>query len=269
MFRKLAYILIIPALIIIASSCSNYSKMMKSNDYDLMYEAALDYYDQKDYYHAMNLFEQVVAAYRGTDKVEEIYYYYAYCYYHQEDYIVASYYFKRYAKSFPTNERAEECMFMSAYCYYLDSPRYSLDQTNTFEAIKEMQLFIDLFPFSARIETCNDLIDELRGKLEKKDFEIAKLYLKTGYYRAAIKAFNNVLKEYPDTQNKEEVLFFIVKAYYNYADNSIAEKQQERYQSAIEAYNDFIYLYPESEFGKEANNLNKNAYKQIEKHKKN
>jgi outer membrane protein assembly factor BamD len=201
--------------------------------------------------------------------VEEIYYYYAYCYYHQQDYIVASYYFKRYAKSFPTGERAEECMFMSAYSYYLDSPRYSLDQTNTHEAIKELQLFIDLFPTSDRIDNCNDLIDELRGKLEKKDFEIAKLYLRTGYYKAAIKAFNNILKEYPDTENKEEVLFYIVKSYYNYALNSIEAKQEERYQAAIEAYNDFIYLYPESEFSKEADNLNKSAYKQIEKNKQN
>lgn len=242
---------------------------MKSNDYDVMYEAALDYYDQKDYYRAMNLFEQVISAYRGTSKVEEIYYYYAYCYYHQQDYTVASYYFKRYAKSFPKNERAEECMFMSAYCYYLDSPRYSLDQTNTLEAIKEMQLFIDFYPISDRIESCNDLIDELRAKLEKKDFEIAKLYLKTESYKAAIKSFNGVLRDYPDTRNKEEVLFYIVKSYYNYALNSISDKQQERYQAAIEAYNDFIYLYPESEFAREANNLNKSAYKQMEKHKKN
>ena len=265
MKRKLVRILFLSVLFIAISSCSNYQKMMKSTDYDLMYEAALDYYEQKDYYRAMNLFEQVVAAYRGTDKVEEIYYYYAYCYYHQQDYTVASYYFKRYAKSFPTSERAEECMFMSAYCYYLESPRYSLDQSNTLEAIKELQLFIDLFPTSERLEVCNKLIDELRGKLEKKDFEIARLYFKTGYHKAAIKAFNNVLKEYPDTGNREEILFYIVKSYYYYALNSVEEKQEERYQSAIEAYNDFIYLYPESEYSREADNLNKSAYKQIEK----
>ena len=260
MIRKL---LIIIGLFILIASCSKHSKLLKSVDNEAKFEAAVDYFEKADYYRALQLFEQLMGAFRGTAKAEQLYFYYAYCYYYQEEYLMASYYFKRYAKSFPGGERSEECFFMSAYCQYLLSPKYSLDQTNTYEAIKEFQLFIDIYNDSDRIETCNQLIDELRAKLEKKDFEIAKLYLKTEHYRAAITAFNNVIKDYPDTRNKEEILYYILKSYFYYAEKSIKEKQLERYQSAIEAYNDLKYLFPESEFIEDATDMHGDAMEEI------
>jgi outer membrane protein assembly factor BamD len=256
-------LLIVLGIIVILASCGKHSKLLKGTDNDVKFEAAVDYFEQADYYRALQLFEQLMGAYRGTSKAEQLYFYYAYCYYYQEEYLLASYYFKRYAKSFPGGPRAEECLFMSAYCQYLLSPKYSLDQTSTHEAIKELQLFIDIYPDSERIETCNQLIDELRAKLEKKDFEIAKLYLKTEYYRAAITAFNNVIKDYPDTRNKEEILFYILKAYFNYAEKSIKDKQLERYQSAVEAYNDLKYLFPESDFLDDATDMHEDALEVI------
>ena len=256
-------LLIIIGIFILLASCSKHKKLLKSTDNEVKFEAAVDYFEKADYYRALQLFEQMMGSFRGTAKAEKLYFYYAYCYYYQEDYLLASYYFKRYSKSFPGGPRAEECFFMSAYCQYLMSPRYSLDQTNTYEAIKELQLFIDIFEDSDRIETCNQLIDELRAKLEKKDFEIAKLYLKTEYFRAAITAFNNVIRDYPDTKNKEEILFYIIKSYFYYAEKSIKDKQLERYQSAIEAYNDLKYLFPESVFMEDATEMHENAQEEV------
>ncbi|MBU2650635.1 MAG: outer membrane protein assembly factor BamD [Bacteroidetes bacterium] len=262
MFRD-RYIFLVLIVILIFTSCSKHQKIMKSSDNELKYEAAIDYYERGDYYRALQLFESLMGIYRGTAKAEQMYYYYAYCYYNQDEYLLASYYFKRYAQSYPNAERAEECMFMSAYCQYLLSPKFSLDQTATYEAIKELQLFIDLFPASSRKETSNQLIDELRAKLEKKDFEIAKQYLKTEHYQAAITAFLNLTKDYPDTENREDILYYILKSYYYYAEKSIEDKQLERYQAAIEAYNDLIYLYPETRYGKDADGMHQDARKKI------
>ncbi|MDD5695962.1 MAG: tetratricopeptide repeat protein, partial [Bacteroidales bacterium] len=105
--------------------------------------------------------------------------------------------------------------------------------------------------------------DQLRGKLEKKAFEIAKLYLKMENYNAAITAFNNVLKDFPGTDYKEEIMFSLAKAYYLYADNSIEEKKKERHQSAIEAYDAFVAAYPDSEYIKQINNFNRNSRRQV------
>ncbi len=228
-------------------SCSSYSKLVKSTDNEAKYEAAIDYYEKKDYNRALELFDLLQAAYRGTTKGEDIGFYSAYCYYHIGDYTVASFYFKRYYESFPSSPRAEECLYMNAYCYYLDSPRASLDQANTTLAITQLQLFMDTFPRSERVAECNKLLDELRAKLELKAFNIAVMYYRMEDYMSSITSFENLLKKYPDSDRREEVLVYMAKGYFEYAERSIKSKQRERYEKAIDAYNNLLYLYPESE----------------------
>ncbi|MEN8225681.1 MAG: outer membrane protein assembly factor BamD [Bacteroidota bacterium] len=249
--------------IILSVSCSKHSRILKSSDNELKYETAVDLFEKGDYYRAIQLFDQLIAVYRGTERLESINYYYAYCYYEQGDYLMASYYFKRFAQNYPSNTKAEECLYMNAYCYYLDSPRYSLDQTNTHEAIKEMQLFINLYPASDSLASCNLIIDELRGKLERKAIEIGIQYYKTRRYKAAITSLENVMEDFPDTGNREEIMYFIMKSYYYYAIHSVDSKKDERYQQAIEIYNDIMYLFPDTKYERELNSMHKNAMNKL------
>jgi len=249
---------------IVLSSCSNYNKLLKSTDNETKFEAAVDYFERKDYNRALELFDLLQAAYRGTAKGEDISYYTAYCYYHLKDYTVASYYFKRYVQSYPQYPRAEECLYMSAYCYYLDSPKYSLDQSNTYMAISELQLFIDTYPTSERVTEANELVDNLRAKLELKDFNICLMYYRMRDYMAAITSFENLLKNYPDTERREEVLYYMALAYYEFAENSIPEKKRERYELAVEAYNNLLFLYPESGYLSELKDVESNARQRLE-----
>ncbi len=262
MIRKLLFPLLI-LLLFSFVSCSKYQKLLKSTDNELKYESAMDYYEKNDYVRSLELFDLLQSAYRGTSKGEEISYRMAYCYYNLKDYNVASFYFKKHAETYPTSARAEECAYMNAYCYYLDSPRPSLDQSNTLLAIKEMQAFMDQYPASPRIAECNTLIDNLRHKLEDKDFSIAMLYLKMMDYQAAIVSFQNLLRKYPDTERGEDVLQKMVMANYEYAEKSIADKQKERYEAAIDSYNNLKYQYPESPYLKSLEPVLAKARKKI------
>ncbi len=263
MFKKAFVILLIIPLIAVLS-CSNYQKVVKSADNEYKFEKAVEYFEKGDFYRSLMLFEQLNMIYRGTGKAQELTYYLAYCYYEQQDYLLASYYFKRYAKSYPNADRAEECLFMNAYCYYLDSPKFSLDQSNTYEALTELQLFVDQFPQSDRVEQANELIDELRAKLEQKNFEIAELYYKMQDYQAAITSLENILKDFPDSQHKEQILYYILKSYYNYAQNSIKDKQKDRFVLAVESFNTLIITYPETEFLKDAHQVHRKSKEALE-----
>lgn len=247
-------------------SCSKYQRLLKSTDNDKKYESAMKYYNHKDYYRALQLYDQLLPVFRGTPKAEKMAYCYAYCYYQQDQYTLAAYQFNNFATSFPKSDKAEECAYMSAYCKYLESPPPSLDQTSTMEAIKELQLFINMYPESKRVAECNQHLDKLRFNLETKAFEIAKLYFKIEDFTAAITAFKSLVKDYPDTKYKEESLFYIVKANYKYASNSIDSKKGERYTATIEAYNTFFNNFPQSSFLKECNLIKKNSFKEISKY---
>ena len=250
--------------VLMLASCGKQQKLLKSTDNEAKYAAAVNYYETNDYYRALQLFQQLINFYQGTEKAEKMQFYYAYCYYHQKDYVLASYYFKRFVDNYPRSVFAEEAMYMNAYCYFLDSPISSLDQTNTYTAIKELQLFINFYPNSDRVEEANKLIDQLRGKLQRKDLDIANLYLKMKLFEAAIYSYKNILKDYPDTEYKEDILFAILKSYYNYATYSISTKQAERYQSALDSYNELVFQFPDTKYLKVAKNMNQDVLEHVE-----
>lgn len=264
MFKKRRILLYI-IVILIVTGCGNHQKLIKSSDNELKYEAAIAYYNKKDYYRALQLFEQLNPLYRGTIRGERINYYQAFCYYENNDYLLAGYYFDLFARNFPLSKDAEECMFMSALCTSKQSPRYSLDQTKTKEAIDQFQYFMNHYPNSNRKDECNRLVDDLVKKLAKKDFEIAKLYFHTMEYEAAVVCFENLMKDYTNTSYAEESNYYIVRSYYYFAINSIHSKKKERFQKCIDAYYDFVANYPESKFMKEATKLNNNALAFVEK----
>jgi outer membrane protein assembly factor BamD len=150
----------------------------------------------------------------------------------------------------------------------LESPNYSLDQSNTIKAIEALQLFINLYPRSDRSAEAGKLIQDLRDKLEIKSFENAKLYLTIGDYKSAVIAFRNSMREYPDTKFAEEMEYLAIQSQYLYAKNSIEAKQEERFTEAIQMANEFAENYPESKFLKDSEQLKKDALKGIEEAKK-
>ncbi len=265
MLKNALKLSVIAVIVVVFSGCSKYQRVFKSTDNDLKYETAIALYESKDYYRALQLFDQLMPVFKGTEREEKMSYFYSYSYYYQKDYMLAGYYFKRFATSFPSSRLAEECYFMNAYCNYLKSPSTSLDQTSTEEAMKEFQAFINKYPASDRIDRCNELIDKLRLKLEEKSFNIAKMYLKMQEYLSAVVTYRNLLQEFPDTRFKEDAMFDIIKAYYYYAENSIAEKRIDRHRQAISAYNDFKAVFPESRYMKEINALIQNSLQYVKK----
>src|SRR6201986_2244118 len=247
MFKKqltLVGALLIVLMLSFAGCKSKFEKLKASNDYAKKYREAIRLYNKRDYSKALELFETLVARYRGQSQAEDLYYYYAYTNYKLRDYTSARYHFKTFAETYPTSSRAEECRFMAAYCYYLDSPIFSLDQSNTQSAIDALQLFINLYPKSERVAEASKLIQNLRDKLEEKSYANSKLYLTIGDYQAAVISFGNSLRDYPDTKYAEEMEYLTIKAQFMYSQHSNAFKQEERFNLAISYAQQFIEKYP-------------------------
>lgn len=257
--------LILACFVLIAlTSCGEFDRILKSTDNDMKYEVAMDYYDRKDYNHALQLFDLLGNAFRSTPKGEMITYRTAMCYYLTNDFEIAAYYFNKFVNGYPFSNYAQTAAFMSAYCSYLVSPKSSLDQQNTFNAIEQLEAYIDRYPQSDSIARAQELLKSLNDKLEEKDYNICLLYFHMENYNAAITCFENMLKKYPNTTHREEILSNISKAYYNYAENSVAEKKKERYEACIERYNTLSYLYPESPYLKDTKAVSEKARKKLE-----
>ena len=245
--RFIFYPLLLLTLSASLTSCkSEFEKIRSSGDPQLLYDKAQAYYQEKSYQTAQSLFELVISSFRGKKEGEDIYYKYAYTFYYLGDYILAANYFKTFAQTYSVSPLREEAEFMIAYCNYQLSPSFRLDQEYTNLAIASFENFIVLFPESPRAAECNRLIDELRAKLEKKAYEEGKLYFHVRQYQAAMNSFENLLKDFPETSDAEEVRYMIYKASYLRAANSVIEKRKERFEDTVKIIDEFLYRFPKS-----------------------
>lgn len=242
MIRKAFFYIIIVSFI----SCSKLSKIQKSSDYDYKLKKAEEYFERKDYNSAQILFEDVFPAMKGTAKFEDLYYKYAYCAFYENDYLNAENLFKGFVEIFPNSPKSEECDYMRAFCYYKQSPIVELDQSNTGKAVALMQAFINTHPSSKRVKEATDIIDACRAKMELKDYKAAELYYTLGNYKSAATAFTSLSENYPDSPKGDEYQLMVVKALYQYALNSVEQKQKERYEKVLDECVDFTDRYNDS-----------------------
>lgn len=262
-------------LVLIQTSCSKFRQIQKSDDWEVKYRAALEYYEREDYYKASVLIEEILPILRGRPEAERIQFYFAYAHYYQKQYIMSAHYFKTFFTIYSRSEYAEEAMYMHAYSLYLDSPDFELDQTNSREAISAMQSFINRYPRSNYANDASQIIDKLQLKLERKAYENAIQYYRLEKYnggealKAALIAFENFQDDFPDSNLNESICFLKIEAAYNLAKKSIRSRMRERLMATIDHYQYFIDNYPQSDHVKNAENIYVNCLDELEKLQKN
>jgi outer membrane protein assembly factor BamD len=252
-------LLLILVLAVTATSCGEYDKILKSQDYDLKYKKAKEYYSLGKYTQAVGLIEQIIPHFRGTTKSEELDYLHAKAYYDMGDYVMASHYFETFVHTYLNSEYAEEADFLMGYCYYLLSPRPELDQQYTYNALNAFTLHKTKYPNSKYNKQIEELTKELNDKLAEKSYLSARLYFKLEHYKAAIVAIGNSLEDYPDSKFREQLMFLRLRSRYMYAVNSVRSKQPERFQQTVDDYYSFIDEFPDSKYRKDAEKIYKNS----------
>jgi len=259
--------LLISSIILLGACKSEFEKVRTNPDPEFLYKKAFEYYEAEEYNKSQTIFELLINGLRGTEKAEKVYFHYAYTHYYQEKYVLASYYFKNFVATYGNSALKEEAEYMSAYSHYQLSPIYRLEQSYSEKAIDGFQLFINTYPNSERVAECNKLIDEMRAKLEEKEFSIGQLYYDTKRYQSATRVFENMLKDYPDTKNGENIRHLIVKSAYLLAENSVYEKKKERFEEVIKRAEEFVGKYPSSDKLKEIKNFINDAERGMKKFK--
>ncbi len=236
-------------------ACSNYNEIVKGDDYSQKFQLANDLYENGEYVKSIVLYEQIYQHAPKSGEGELAYYRLGQSYYNSEDYYMAVYYLSSYVQRFPYSQKNEEVMFKAALCNVQNSPQVSLDQAETNEAINSVQMFIDRYPSSKYMDSCNRIIDRLRYKLEKKDFTHVQLYSKTERYRAAVTSAEIFMENYPASDFNEEVFYLLVKNSYYLAINSVDSKKTQRIEDSYERLRNFEAVFNNSKYSKELNAL--------------
>ncbi len=255
--KNLAYLLVFSLLL---SSCGEYQKVLNKGTSAEQYKMAVKMYESQKYSKALRLFEKIMPAYRGKPQMERVQFMIAQSNFNEKNYTIAGYHFDRFTKNYPKSSKKEEAAFLSANSYKLASPVFSKDPTDTNKALEAFQSFINTYPDSDKIEEANKHYKELRYKLQKKYFEIAKTYYTTAdydrrNYKAAIQAFDNLLSDYLGSEFKEEALYYRLKCAHDFVLKSTDRRKSERIKDAIEAYEKLKRNFPETKYLEDSNKM--------------
>jgi len=242
------------------SGCTEYNRVLKSNDANYKFDYAKRAYEQGKWVQASTILTDLITPLKGGPKGEEALYLLAMSHYQNKDYLNAGVYFRNYYQRYPKGKYAEDCRFYAGYGYYLDSPDPQLDQSETLHGIQELQGFIDFFPRSERVPQAQNAMFELQDKLTLKELQNAQLYYNLGSYmgnnyRSAIIVAENALKTYPYTKYREQLEMLKLKAKFQEARQSVDEKKLERFRDVIDEYYSFVNNFPDTENRAEADNI--------------
>ncbi|PWH86332.1 outer membrane protein assembly factor BamD [Brumimicrobium oceani] len=256
-------ILAVALLTSVLFSCSDYQKILKGDDYEEKFLHANRMYDKGVYNKALTLYEQIYQRFPKTDKGEVAYYRIAKSYYEVGDYYMAGYYFNQFTQRYPFSENAEEALFMTAICSVQNSPSASLDQEETELALNDLQLFVQRYPDSKLIDSCNRTMDRLRFKLETKKFESVRLYDRMEKSRAAVAASRSFLEDYPRSVYIKEAAFMQFKNSYDLAMRSVLQKKKERVENAMETYAKYSFLFEGESYEKRTAKYNEDLAQEL------
>ena len=270
----------LPLLLVLTmlTACSEFSAVLKSDDYEYKYEAAKALYADGQYRQAAELFSMLLAPLKGTSYGEESLYMLAESNLKAKDYESAAMFFKKYYQVYPKGHYMEMARFNSGYSLYKQVADIRLDQTSTMEAIREYQDFLDYCPNTGLKEQTHAVIYELQDRLVEKEYLSAKLYYDLGTYtlnsiyggnnyEACVVTAQNALKDYPYASAglRENLSILILRAKYHLARQSVEAKRVERFRDAIDEYYAFENDYPESKYLQEANSIFRYSQRMVER----
>jgi outer membrane protein assembly factor BamD len=177
------------------------------------FDKGKQFYEAEKYTRAKDNLQFVVMNNPGSQMALDAQYLLGESHFKLKEYEDAALEFDRFARFSQSYDKTKLARFRICECAINMSNSFQKDQTNTLEAIDQLQEFIEDYPLSKNTDAASNEITSLRLKLAKKEFESARLYLKLEEYDSALIYLNNVLTQYYDTEIIDEVRLTIVFLY--------------------------------------------------------
>jgi outer membrane protein assembly factor BamD len=237
------------------------------------YAKAAKLYAEKDYDSAAFTLEALLVTSRATALEDKVLFLLGETYYNSGQYLLSSDIFTRLLKQVPSTAYARTAQFLIAKSHEKLSANYDLDQQETKRAIDQFSIYMDLYPAPDDSKTVSDVetyrellkinpenqaykeryakakaelaktdslkyaekaIPELRNKLAKNTYSIARQYVQLKKYKAAVIFYDEILKRYPDTG-------FVPQAWAGKIDALI---KRQKWFEAGQVLDQYLQLYP-------------------------
>jgi len=121
--------------------------------------------------------------------------------------------FREFLTLYPTNERAYYAQYKLALSHYNQMLAPQRDQSQTKEALKEFQTFVERYPDSPLINEGQRKLQECHDRLSDADYQVGFMYYRSKWYPGAIARFKAVLKEDPTYSRRDALYWYLSDCY--------------------------------------------------------
>jgi len=121
--------------------------------------------------------------------------------------------FREFLSFYPTNGRADYAQYKLGLAHFRQMRAPQRDQTETREAIRELQTFVDRYPNSSLMPEVRTKLREARDRLDDSIFFVGYFYFRQQrWYPGAIERFKDLLKDDPTYTRRDSVYFYLGEA---------------------------------------------------------
>ncbi len=120
--------------------------------------------------------------------------------------------YREFLTFYPTNRRADYAQFKLAMAHFKQMRSPQRDQTETREAVKELQTFVDRYPNSDLMPEATARLREAKDRLDESNYLVGYFYYRIRWYPGAIDRFKQVLTEDPEYTNRDAVYFYLAES---------------------------------------------------------
>ena len=129
-----------------------------------------------------------------------------------ESYVLAINEYREFLTFYPTNARADYAQYKLGMTYYRQMRGPQRDQTETREAVKEFQAFVERYPNSALLPEVQQRLRESRDRVGEAEYQVGVFYYKQRWYPGAIDRLRALMKSDPGFTYRDGLYYYLAEA---------------------------------------------------------
>lgn len=150
--------------------------------------------------------------------------------------------FREFLTFYPTSPRADYAQFRLATALAEQMLAPERDQTNTKEAVKELQVFIDRYPNSAIMPEARALYRRAKDRLSEAGYRVGFFYYRNRYWAGAIDRFKEVLRTDPGYTDRDAVYFHLAESLLRLNTEAAKAEALPYYERLLKEFEQSSYL---------------------------
>jgi outer membrane protein assembly factor BamD len=129
-----------------------------------------------------------------------------------ESLVLAANEFREFLTFYPTNPRSDYAQYRLGMVYFRQMRAPQRDQTETREAVKEFETFLERYPNSALRPEVEAKLREARDRVSMAEYQVGVFYYKQRWYPGAIDRLRALLKTDPGFTYRDGAYYYLAES---------------------------------------------------------